>query len=66
MNGNINDSRGTGGTCFGDSGGPSLVKGVIVTVTSYGRTDNCRYLGGYQRVDIKVVQDWLRTQGWTP
>ena len=34
-----------------------------MTVTSYSYTDNCRYLGGYQRVDIKVVQDWLATFG---
>ncbi len=63
MNGNINDTRGTGGTCFGDSGGPSFVNGKLVTVTSYGYTDNCRYLGGYQRVDIPVVQTWLRSVG---
>lgn len=62
-NGNPNDPRGTGGTCFGDSGGPLFYKGQIVAVTSYGYTSNCRYLGGYQRVDIKVVQDWLRTFG---
>ncbi len=66
MNGNINDTRGTGGTCFGDSGGPSYLNGYIVTVTSYGYTDNCRYLGGYQRIDIKVVQDWLATFGVSP
>ncbi len=63
MNGNINDTRGTGGTCFGDSGGPAYLDGYIVTVTSYGYTDNCRYLGGYQRLDIPVVQDWLETFG---
>jgi secreted trypsin-like serine protease len=62
-NGNPNDPRGTGGTCFGDSGGPIFLDGVIVGVTSYGLTDNCRYIGGYQRVDIKVVQDWLATLG---
>jgi hypothetical protein len=37
--------------------------GVIVGVTSYTYTNNCRYLGGYQRVDIDVVQDWLATFG---
>jgi hypothetical protein len=63
LNGNINDNRGTGGTCFGDSGGPTFLNGYVVTVTSYGYTDNCRYLGGYQRVDIPVVQDWLATFG---
>lgn len=65
VNGNIHDTRGTGGSCFGDSGGPTFFPGEgqadekIVTVTSYGYTDNCRYLDGLQRVDIAVVQDWL-------
>ena len=58
-NGNPNDPRGTGGTCFGDSGGPVFLDGEIVAVTSYGYTDNCRYLGGYQRVDIEVTQNWI-------
>ncbi len=62
-NGNENDNAGTGGTCFGDSGGPLLLRGKIVGVTSYGYTSNCRYLHGYQRVDISVVQDWLATFG---
>ncbi|MBO9523898.1 MAG: trypsin-like serine protease [Nocardioidaceae bacterium] len=58
-NGNDKDPRGTGGTCFGDSGGPVFYQGKIVAVTSYGLTQNCRYLGGYQRVDIAAAQDWL-------
>jgi hypothetical protein len=37
-----------------------------VTVTSYGYTSNCRYLGGLQRVDIPVVQDWLAGFGVRP
>lgn len=60
-NGNPNDVRGTGGTCFGDSGGPVFLDGELVAVTSYGYTANCRYLGGYQRLDIPVVSDWLAT-----
>ncbi|MBB3041122.1 hypothetical protein FHU40_000923 [Nocardioides soli] len=28
-------------------------------MTSYGYTENCRYLDGYQRVDIAGVQSWL-------
>jgi len=63
VNGNVNDTRGTGGTCFGDSGGPTFLNGYQVTVTSYGYTANCRYLDGLQRIDIKVVQDWLKTYG---
>jgi hypothetical protein len=65
-NGNDKDNRGGGGSCFGDSGGPSVKDGYVVTVTSYGYTSNCRYLGGLQRVDIPVVQDWLATFGVAP
>jgi trypsin len=64
-NGNEKDPFGTGGTCFGDSGGPVFLNGEVVAVTSYGYTQNCRYLGGYQRVEIEVVQDWLATFGVT-
>jgi len=63
VNGNGNDTKGTGGTCFGDSGGPSFLNGYIVTVTSYGYTSNCRYIDGLQRVDIGIAQDWLETFG---
>ncbi len=66
MNGNPNDVHGGGGTCFGDSGAPDFLNGYLVAVTSYGYTDNCRYLGGYQRVDIAVVQNWLRTVPGAP
>ena len=63
MNGNPNDTRGTGGTCFGDSGGPVFYQGQVVAVTSYSNTDNCRYISGYQRVDISAARDWLATFG---
>lgn len=66
VNGNIHDTRGTRGSCFGDSGGPTFKNGVVVTVTSYGYTDNCRYLDGLQRVDIAGVQSWLATYGVRP
>jgi len=59
LNGNPNDTRGGGGTCFGDSGGPVFLDGEIVAVTSYGYTANCRYLGGYQRVDIEAAQGFI-------
>jgi hypothetical protein len=59
LNGNEMDPRAEGGTCFGDSGGPAIHGGYIVGDTSYGFSFNCRYLGGYQRVDIPVVRSWL-------
>ena len=58
-NGNENDPFGTGGTCFGDSGGPLFLGDQVVGVTSYGYTSNCRYIDGYQRVDIEGVAEWL-------
>ncbi|RBY95087.1 pterin-4-alpha-carbinolamine dehydratase [Blastococcus sp. TF02-8] len=67
VNGNEHDPRGGGGSCFGDSGGPTFDRaGYLVTVTSYGYTSNCRYIDGLQRVDIKVAQDWLATFGVKP
>ncbi|GAB2866679.1 S1 family peptidase [Nocardioides pacificus] len=62
-NGNLHDSRGTGGTCTGDSGGPVLLGDVVVAVTSFGYNDKCRYLSGNQRVDIAPVRAWLATFG---
>jgi hypothetical protein len=59
LNGNINDTRGGGGTCFGDSGGPVFLNNYLVAVTSYGYTDNCRYIDGYQRTDIEGVRAWI-------
>lgn len=58
-NGNDHDPRAGGGTCFGDSGGPIMLNGYVVGDTSYGYTSNCRYLDGYQRVDIPVMRNWL-------
>jgi Trypsin len=67
VNGNEHDPRAGGGSCFGDSGGPTFdPAGYLVTVTSYGYTANCRYIDGLQRVDIEVVQDWLATFGVVP
>jgi hypothetical protein len=51
---------------LGDSGGPVFQGGYVVADTSYVYTDNCRYLGGFQRVDIPVVQKWLASFGVKP
>jgi secreted trypsin-like serine protease len=58
-NGNEHDTRAGGGSCFGDSGGPTMHGGFVVGDDSYGYTLNCRYLSGYQRVDIPIVRNWL-------
>lgn len=58
-NANEHDPRAGGGTCSGDSGGPAMLGGYVVGDTSYGYTSNCRYIGGYQRVDIPIVRNWL-------
>jgi hypothetical protein len=56
--------RGGGGTCFGDSGGPTLLYGtdIIVAVTSFGMSANV--CGGTEfnfRVDTVAVQEWMQS-----
>ncbi|WP_426247590.1 trypsin-like serine protease [Nocardioides sp. LHG3406-4] len=56
--------RGGGGTCFGDSGGPTLLYGTdtIVAVTSFGMSRNV--CGGTEfnfRVDTAAVQQWMQS-----
>ena len=43
----------TGGTCFGDSGGPNFLgtSNVVAGVTSYGKNPTCAGQGGVYRVD---------------
>ncbi len=55
------DSSATGGTCFGDSGGPQFLAGsnVVVAVTSFGLNGNCAGTGGGYRVDAADDLDWL-------
>jgi hypothetical protein len=48
-----NNAR-TGGTCFGDSGGPTFdttTSTMIVAVTSFGLSPNCTGIGGAYRLD---------------
>ncbi len=55
--------KATGGTCFGDSGGPTFWgdSNVIVAVTSFGLNQNCKGLGGGYRVDTADDQAWINT-----
>ena len=51
----------TGGTCFGDSGGPIFwaEDNSIVAITSFGLNQNCKGLGGGYRVDTANDQAWI-------
>jgi hypothetical protein len=55
------DNSDSGGTCFGDSGGPQFLTGtnVVVAVTSFGINGNCAGTGGGYRVDAADDLDWL-------
>lgn len=57
-----NNAR-TGGTCFGDSGGPNFVgdSNVVAGVTSFGMNGTCAGTGGVYRVDRADDLDWLAT-----
>ena len=61
----LSNNANTGGTCFGDSGGPNFIgsSNVIGGVTSYGNNDTCAGTGGVYRVDRKDDLDWLATFG---
>jgi secreted trypsin-like serine protease len=57
----LSNNANTGGTCFGDSGGPNFVgsSNVVGGVTSYGINGNCAGTGGVYRVDRTWNLDWL-------
>jgi hypothetical protein len=64
----LSNNHSTGGTCFGDSGGPNFigVSNVVGGVTSFGKNGNCRGTGGVYRVDKADDLDWLATFGLAP
>jgi hypothetical protein len=57
----LNPGGGSGGTCFGDSGGPDLLAGTrtVLAVNSYVTNSNCSGVGYSSRVDIPAVLDWI-------
>ena len=57
----LSNNHSTGGTCFGDSGGPNFVgtSNVVAGVTSFGLNGNCAGTGGVYRVDRADDLDWL-------
>ena len=58
-----NPSKGKGGICFGDSGGPDLLGGtnVILAVNTYGTNNNCAGVTYSNRVDLQEVQDFINS-----
>jgi hypothetical protein len=57
----LNPGGGSGGTCFGDSGGPDLLRGedIVLAVNSYVNNANCAGIGYSTRVDIPEVLNWI-------
>ena len=60
----LSNNAHTGGTCFGDSGGPNFIgdSNVIAGVTSFGLNGNCAGTGGVYRVDREDDLDWLYSE----
>jgi secreted trypsin-like serine protease len=56
---NPNDSRGTGGTCFGDSGGALLLDGRLIGVTAWGASQFCIGVSGFQRTESAHARAFL-------
>ena len=51
--------QGKGGTCFGDSGGPSLLGDTVVAITAYGTNSNCAGVTYAQRIDLAPIRSWI-------
>jgi secreted trypsin-like serine protease len=64
----LSNNAASGGTCFGDSGGPNFVGSshVIAGVTSFGLNSTCGGTGGVYRVDKSDDLNWLATFGVAP
>jgi hypothetical protein len=57
----LSNNAHTGGTCFGDSGGPNFIgdTNVLAGVTSFGLNPTCGGTGGVYRLDRTDDLDWL-------
>jgi V8-like Glu-specific endopeptidase len=59
----LSNNANTGGTCFGDSGGPNFLgdSNIVAGVTSYGKNWNCAGTGGVFRTDRQNVLDFVNS-----
>jgi len=59
----LSNNSHTGGTCFGDSGGPNFIddSNIIAGVTSFGLNPACGGTGGVYRLDQADDLEWLAT-----
>lgn len=63
----LSNNAHSGGTCFGDSGGPNFYKSgdtetkIVAAVTSFGKNGNCAGTGGVFRMDRQNVLDFVNT-----
>ncbi|MFC1996718.1 trypsin-like serine protease [Chloroflexota bacterium] len=57
----LSNNHSTGGTCFGDSGGPNFLgdTNIVAGVTSFGMNQNCAGIGGVFRTDRADVLDFI-------
>jgi hypothetical protein len=58
----LSNNASTGGTCFGDSGGPNFLgsSDVVAGVTSFGLNGNCAGTGGVFRMDRSWALHWVQ------
>jgi hypothetical protein len=65
----LSDNTATGGTCFGDSGGPTFdntSSNLVVAVTSWAQNSNCTGKAGVYRIDQPDDLAFLASFGITP
>ena len=57
----LSNNSNTGGTCFGDSGGPNFLAGTLTlaAVTSFGTNWACGGTGGVYRIDRADDLEWI-------
>jgi len=59
----LSNNHATGGTCFGDSGGPNYLgnSNVVAGITSFGLNGNCAGTGGVFRTDRQNVLNFVNS-----